>query len=92
MWPGAIILRGEGLPADVSGSIGVTYSANSPLVPLAQLGKDLFDILVHTGSRPVGDNHWCARLHWTPNEFSGVAALLEARPMARATAAESIAA
>jgi hypothetical protein len=63
-------LRGEGLPDGVSGTIGFSYSNVTPPVPITQTGRDLLDMLAMSNSKPFGDNHWSARLQWTPNEFS----------------------
>lgn len=69
VWPGGLILRGEGLRGELSATIGLTRNTNSPPEPIGPSGRDLLD-LAFSESRQFGGTYWSALLQWTSNEFS----------------------
>jgi hypothetical protein len=70
VWPGGLILRGEGLRSELSATIGLTYSSNTPPGPIGPTGPDLMGDLVLSDSKQFGGTYWSALLRWTSNEFS----------------------
>jgi len=69
VWPGGLILRGEGLRRELSATIGLTHNTNSPPVPIGPMGSDLLD-LAWSESKQFGGTYWSAVMQWTSNEFS----------------------
>lgn len=69
VWPGGLILRGEGLRREMSATIGLTHNTNSPPVPIGPSGRDLLDLAL-SESKQFGGTYWSAFLQWTSNEFS----------------------
>jgi hypothetical protein len=70
VWPGGLILRGEGLRPELSATIGLSHNTNSPPVPIGPTGRDLIDSMVQSESRKFDGTYWSALLKWTSNEFS----------------------
>jgi hypothetical protein len=70
VWPGGLILRGDGLRPELSATIGLTHSTNSPPVPIGPTGHDLMDGVVWSESKKFAGTYWSALLKWTSNEFS----------------------
>lgn len=70
VWPGGLILRGDGLRPELSATIGLTHSTNSPPVPIGPTGRDLTDTVVCSESKEFDGTYWSALLKWTSNEFS----------------------
>jgi hypothetical protein len=69
VWPGGLILSGEGLRPEMSATIGVTHNTNSPPQPIEQSGKDLLNFAI-SDSVPFCGAYRSAIMQWTPNEFS----------------------
>jgi hypothetical protein len=72
VWPGGLILRGEGLRRELSGKIGLTHNTNSPPVPIGPSGHDLLGF-AWSESKQFNGTYWSASLQWTSNEFSNFA-------------------
>ncbi|MBZ5623090.1 MAG: hypothetical protein LAQ69_30860 [Acidobacteriia bacterium] len=69
VWPGGLILSGEGLRPEMSATIGLTCNGNSPPQPMGRTGSDLLSLAL-SESKAFDGTHCSAMLHWTSNEFS----------------------